>query len=317
MRTSGRTRRVTGWVLLAIVTVAAFGGAHLWRFVHTMEVERLSPELHMLSGAGSNVAIFRTAAGPVVVDTMTFASQGRQIADAAEKLAGARPVAIINTHYHLDHTHGNPGFDAGTEVIATASTLRHLLARDASHWDGDAASLLPSRTFDTEEILEIGGKRIRCLHLGRGHTDGDLVVLFEDERVLHAGDLFFNGRFPNIDLEAGGSIEAWIGTIDRILELDVDLIIPGHGPVSDKDGLRRFQGFLRELWAVGQEAAREKRSLSATLRSAQLPSAEGMETIAVPFVFRFDRDFVVRRAWEEATGTVRPDGKAAAKVPTP
>jgi glyoxylase-like metal-dependent hydrolase (beta-lactamase superfamily II) len=152
----------------------------------------------------------------------------------------------------------------------------------------------------------VGGKTIRAHHLGRGHTGGDLVVQFVEDGVLHTGDLVFNGRYPNIDLEAGGSIPAWLETLDRVLELDFDRVIPGHGPVTDRDGIRAFQDFLRELWEIGQESAREGLSLEESLEVAELTRDAGFEVFSIPFVVRRDRDFVVRRAWEEATGTVVP-----------
>ena len=165
---------------------------------------------------------------------------------------------------------------------------------------------MPDVTFDDEQVLEIGGKTIRLLHLGRGHTDGDLVVLFEDDRVLHTGDLFFNRRFPNIDLEAGGSIPDWIATLDRMVALDFDRVIPGHGSLSDRAGILGFRAFLRELWSIGRDAAREGLSLEETLEVAELGTAADYRAIYVPFVVNLDRDFVVRRAWEQATGAVTP-----------
>jgi cyclase len=129
--------------------------------------------------------------------------------------------------------------------------------------------------------------------------------------VLHTGDLLFNMRYPNIDLEAGGSIEAWIETLDRVLELDFDRVIPGHGPVTDRDGTRAFQGFLQELWRLGSEAAKAGRTLDETLEMARLTTDAGFGVIGVPFVFKLDRDFVVMRSWQEATGSV-----AAVDVPS-
>ena len=140
-------------------------------------------------------------------------------------------------------------------------------------------------------------------------------MLFVEDRVLHTGDLFFNHRYPNIDLEAGGSIEQWIGTLDRVLALDgYDRVIPGHGAVTDREGIRQFQSFLRELWEQTTAAARERARVSTeTLRSVSLTQDAGYEAIGVPFVLRLDRDFVVTRAWEEATGAVMPRGPAASK----
>jgi len=261
---------------------------------------------------GGNVSVLRTERGSVIVDTMTFRMQGERIREEAERLTGREAVVILNTHYHGDHTHGNPGFPAGTRVVATKRTRELLDAFDASYWSGSAAESLPNETFDTTHEITLGGKTVRASYLGRGHTSGDLVALFVEDRVLHLGDLLFNHPYPNIDLEAGGSIEQWIGTLDRVLAMDgYDRVIPGHGAVTDREGIRRFQSFLKELWAQASAAAAAKQTLEETVRSVNLTQDAGYETIAIPFVLRLDRDFVVKRAWQEATGSVVAAGPAA------
>ena len=294
------------WTVLGALLVVGLGfaGLRLYDAVITLESEAVSDDVWVLFGLGGNVGVLRTAVGAVVVDSMTFRMQGERIREHAEKLAGGPTQALVNTHYHIDHSHGNPGFAPGTRVVATQRTLDYMLGLDAGAWQGAASSTLPNDLFETEHTLGIGGKTIRALHVGRGHTGGDLVVLFEEDRVLHTGDLFFNGRYPNIDLEAGGSIREWIVTLDRVLELEFDRVIPGHGPVTDRQGILAFQRFLKELWAVGQAAAQEGLTLEETLAQKELTEDAGYGVIAVPLVFRLDRDFVIRRAWEEATGSV-------------
>lgn len=298
--------------IAAAVLVAVAGAALVWLYheVTTLQSERVTDDVHVVQAGGinGNVAVLRTGEGAVVVDTMTFRAQGARIRELAEKLAGSPVQAVINTHYHLDHSHGNPGFPPGTHVVATQRTLDYMLAFDGGYWSGDNAGTLPNDTFDSERELRIGGKTIRTLHLGRGHTGGDLAVLFVEDRVLHLGDLLFEGRYPNVDLEAGGSVEAWIGTLDRALALDFERVIPGHGPVTDRSGIERFQRFLREVWGLAAQAASEGLPLERTqeLARSTLASDAGFVAIGIPGILRLDRDFVVRRAFEEATGAVRP-----------
>ena len=302
-------RRILGLALAVLVFAAGGLAVYVWTGLHDFAVEELTPDVHVISGWGGNVAILRTGAGAVVVDTMTFRMQGEEIRELAEDLGGGPVTAIVNTHYHRDHTHGNPGFAPGTRVVATERTLEHLRTRDAAYWEGEAALTLPSDTFGDTHELRVGDKTVRSFHLGRGHTDGDLVTLFVEDRVLVTGDLLFRFRYPNIDLEAGGSLPAWIETLDRVAELDFDRVIPGHGPSTDRAGIRAFQDFLRELWQVASESAAAGLSLEETVAQAKLTTDAGYHVIGVPFVFRLDRDFVVRRAFEEATGAV---GGAAA-----
>jgi glyoxylase-like metal-dependent hydrolase (beta-lactamase superfamily II) len=299
-------KRVLGGIALVVIAVAAIAAVYIYDEVHDFSVDKLTDDVYMISGLGSNVGILATDAGSVVVDTMTFRAQGQEIMAFAEKLGRGPVQAIINTHYHMDHTHGNPAFASGTKVVSTARTLDYLNYFDADYWRGDAAGTLPNETFDDSHELKIGNKTLRLIHPGRGHTGGDLVVLFVEDRVLHTGDLFFNGRYPNIDLEAGGSVREWDATLDRILALDFDKVIPGHGPPSDREGLLGFQRFIRQLWALGKKAADQGWSLEQAQASGELTADAGYEVMAIPFVMRLDRDFVIRRAWEEATGAVKP-----------
>jgi len=177
---------------------------------------------------------------------------------------------------------------------------------DAGYWSDGRAANLPDELFDDRHELRIGGKTIRLRFVGRGHTGGDLVVQFVEDRTIHAGDLFFHGRYPNIDLEAGGSVREWITTIDRILALDFDRIIPGHGSVTDRAGLLAYQQFLEDLWSQASAAVAAGKTLNETLESVDLHYDEGFGVISVPLMFRLDRDFVIRRAWEEASGVVKP-----------
>jgi cyclase len=290
----------------AVVAVLGIAVALIWgyRRATELDVAPVTEDVHMIYGLGGNVGVLHTDRGAVVVDTMTFRAQGAHILQLAEKLGGGPVQAVVNTHYHSDHTHGNPAFPSGTRVISTERTLGYLKQVDAAYWQGEAAGTLPNQTFRNEQEITVGDKTVRLVHPGRGHTDGDLVVLFVEDKVLHTGDLFFNGRYPNIDLEAGGSVREWVATIDRVLELDFDRVIPGHGPVTDRDGLRGFQNFMRQLADVGEQSMRQGWSLEQAEREGKLDADAGYEVMSIPFVMKLDRAFVVKRAWEEATGKV-------------
>lgn len=289
-------------LLGVVVLVLALAGYGLVT-VRSLDVEQLTDDLFVMRGLGGNTAVLRTSAGAVVVDTMTLPLQGSRIRALASELTGMDTVLIINTHYHLDHTHGNPAFEAGTRVISTERTLSYLQTLDADFWTGDAARLLPNETFADRLRLQVGGKTLDLYHPGRGHTDGDLVVVFVDEAVLHTGDLLFNGHYPNIDLEAGGTIEAWPATLDKVAAMAFDRVIPGHGPTTDRAGIAQFQDFLRQLWEIGQAAAASGASKQETEASTALTADAGYEPIRFFSVsLGLDRPFVLRRAWEEATG---------------
>ena len=287
--------------LVLLIVLAGFGGCVYNRITH-LGYESITEDAFMIRGFGSNVGVLRTDAGTVLVDTMTFPMQGKRIRALAEKLTGQPVRVVISTHYHLDHTHGNPAFEPETEFVSTERTLANLRVRDANFWEGDHAKVLPETTFEHEHEIKLGGKTVRLIHPGRGHTDGDTVVIFVEDRVLHTGDLFVNEMYPNIDLEGGGSLERWIETLDRVIAIDVDDVIPGHGLLADPKSIRGFQQYLRDLWSIAKRASEQGLSLEQTLESADLSAYSHFEEISVPFVFRLDRDFNVTRAWEEATG---------------
>lgn len=289
-------------ILLALVLLLLVFGGYVFLQFRSLDVEPLSDDLFVLRGFGGNVAVLRTEAGTVIVDTMTLPLQGERIRETARELTGAETVLVINTHYHLDHTHGNPAFEPGTRVLSTERTLFHLKALDAEFWSGDAAELLPNETFVDRQTLAIGGKTLELVHPGRGHTDGDLVVVFADEDVIHMGDLHFNGHYPNIDLEAGGTVMGWPATLDRVLPLDFDRVIPGHGPTTDRAGIAQFREFLVQLGEIGRQAAADGSSLEQTVATDRLTADEGYEPIRFIVSLGLDRAFVLQRAWEEATG---------------
>ncbi|HXF05718.1 MAG TPA: MBL fold metallo-hydrolase [Blastocatellia bacterium] len=116
--------------------------------------------------------------------------------------------------------------------------------------------ILPTLTFDSEVRLYLGGEEIHVFHVKRGHTDGDSIIYFTRQKVLHMGDLFVNGTFPFIDVNGGGSSREWIETLDAVLQrIDpATQIIPGHGDVGTVANLREFRQYLSDLRAAVKEA---------------------------------------------------------------
>jgi glyoxylase-like metal-dependent hydrolase (beta-lactamase superfamily II) len=164
--------RILGGIALTVVLVLAALAIYVYGQVSSLEVAEVTDDVHVIHGLGGNVGILRTDAGSVVVDTMTFQMQGREVRERARRLAG--PVQmVVNTHYHLDHTHGNPAFAAGLEVVSTERTRAYLDALDAAYWEGAAAATLPNATFEDERTVELGGKTLRLLH----RTSSSMVAI--------------------------------------------------------------------------------------------------------------------------------------------
>lgn len=295
-------RRGAFWIAgIALLVFAAAAG--LYAATANLTSEQVTSDVWMIHGMGGNVAVLRTGDGTLVVDTMTFNWQGAAIRRLAEELTGEPVNIIVNTHYHLDHTRGNPAFEAGTRVISTRRTLDHLKRTDASYFTGDAYNLLPGDTFEDDKTLRAGTKTVHLIHPGRGHTDGDLVAVFVEDGVLVAGDLFFHQFYPNIDLEAGGSITEWPATLEAVLALSFEHVIPGHGAVTNRVGLRAFQTFISELAAVVQTARQANWSRDQTIASGLLTADASYDEIRMIVPIGLNREFVLGRAWDEATNS--------------
>jgi len=220
-------------------------------------VERIADDLHVLVGSGGNVAVLTTGEGVVLVDDK-FDRNVPEIVEKVKALSNQPIRYVLNTHHHGDHTGGNARLMESAEIIAHSNARANLVRNSQPG--------VTRMAFSDAFELHLGGKAVIARHLGFGHTNGDAVILFPHRRVVHTGDLFVRGA-PFIDYANGGSSEAWMKTLDGILALDFDTVIPGHGPISKREDLVRFkESFetvrrrVRELRRAGKsrdEVARE------------------------------------------------------------
>ncbi|MFT5444302.1 MAG: cyclase [Myxococcota bacterium] len=290
------------WLMVigvVVGTVAVGLGSFIYTQLTQLEWKNVRGDVYLIQGLGGNVGVLKTSEGAIVVDTMTFPLQGERIRALAEELAGGPVIAVINTHYHRDHTHGNPSFESIPRFYATTKTKEHLLTSDTESWTGAAASTLPNELIDDTRTIQIGGKTVTLSFLGRGHTDGDLVVHFVDDRVVHLGDLFFNKRYPRIDIAGGGSAQEWAATLDRALEIEFERVIPGHGDIADAEGVRGFQRFLQDAFREVSKAKTAGLSLEQAQDTIELESDEGYGPGGLPPIVVLDFNGVVASIWDE------------------
>jgi cyclase len=206
-----------------------------------LNVQKVTDNLWVLMTNNSgNVAVLPTSEGVLLVDDK-FDQDAPEILEKVKGISDKPIKYILNTHQHGDHTGGNAFMLKNTP----AEILIHRNAR-ANMVTGNQPGL-PQITFADDAQVFIGGKEVSARHLGRGHTNGDAAILFPGERVLHTGDLFVNGGSPFIDYSAKGSIVEWDKTLDRVLQLDFDIVIPGHGPVAKKADLMKWRNSIAEL----------------------------------------------------------------------
>ena len=231
-----------------------------------IKVSKVSGGIYMLEGACGNIAASVGEDGIVIVDD--------QFAPLAEKIQGAlknigvtdKPVRfVINTHYHGDHTGGNEPFNnAGSTIIAHDNVRKRL---ETGGTAGNGASIkmenkpaakaaLPLITFQHDVTVHLNGEDIRAMHFPSGHTDGDSIIFFPKNNVVHMGDDFVRYGFPFIDVASGGSVQGIIDAMEKTsMQLPADVkVIPGHGALSNMDDVRAYTKMLKETTAVVQKA---------------------------------------------------------------
>ena len=220
-------------VVRALVALIAAGS--LWVGLtqpnQGLEAEQIQSAAYVIYGGGGNVGVFVTNEGVVLVDDK-FEQHVPDILDEVKGVTDQPVRYVFNTHHHGDHVGGNPTLLKSTEIIAHRNARENMLKNSQSG--------LPRVTFRKQTSVFLGGKEIHAYHFGRGHTDGDAVIFYPDQKVIHSGDLFIRAS-PFIDYASGGSALEWDKTLDAILQLPFDTVIPGHGPVAQREDLVRWK----------------------------------------------------------------------------
>ena len=186
-----------------------------------------------------DVAVRVTPAGLIVVDDK-FASQAAEVL-AQVKMVSPLPIKyLLNSHHHGDHASGNQYMrdTLGMDIIAHKNIRANFLRIKQA---GE-----PNVTFADQAAVYLGGVEVQLFWFGRGHTNGDTVIYFPDLKTIHAGDLIIDGM-PVIDYPGGGSAVEFITTIDNLLKLDFDTIIPGHGKLMTKDEVRAYRARFQTM----------------------------------------------------------------------
>lgn len=279
------------------------------------KLEKLTDKSWCLFGQGGNVGFLVTDAGVLVVDDQ-FENIAQGIVEQIRSVTD-KPIRYqVNTHYHADHTGGNPVFIKLAEIIAHDNVRNRLLTYPETvkrtfpgkikEWEAEVAAINdpadpyrvalekelglakwflddalkfsvetaapPGLTYEGHVKVWLADQEIEIFHVAPGHTDGDSMVFFRNEKVLHMGDLFFNGMVPFIDAPGGGSVKGYIENIDYALaRVPPDTkVIPGHGPVSDLAALKRARDFLSDLWAEVDKAVKTGMTKADAIRAIRM-----------------------------------------------
>ncbi len=274
-----KSKRTGLWSRLAVIAGSiflAYGGLRAQEKDFSkveIKVTKVSGNIYMLEGDGGNIAASVGEDGIVIVDDQ-YAPLADKIQTALKNLKITdKPVRfVINTHYHGDHTGGNAPFASSGSTLIAQDNVRKRLETPGVAGNGSSLKMetkaapkvaLPVITFDHDVTVHLNGEDIRALHFPAGHTDGDAIIFFPKNNVVHMGDDFVRYGFPFIDVSSGGSVQGMISAMEKCTaQLPADVkVIPGHGALSNLDDVRAFTKMLKETSAVVQKAIDEHKTV--------------------------------------------------------
>ena len=251
---------IRGIFLSGVLVATTVTGAHAQ---NDLSIEQVKDGLYAIIGSGGNVGVRVTPEGVILIDDK-FPRNFTEIQELVAQVSDQPVRYVINTHHHGDHAGGN------VEYINIAEIIAHQNARDNMvKGDQDAP---PRVVFTDQTAVYLGGVEVRAFYMGRGHTNGDVVIYFPDLRTVHGGDLL-HGIAPFIDYGNGGSSSGWVSTLNNILALDFDTAIPGHGAIMDRDDVVDFRNQMEAVRARMADLIRSgtpKSEASARIKTEEL-----------------------------------------------
>jgi cyclase len=298
-----RARRLAAVLILAaclLVSAAAFAAPGLTKIAAGVYTYAGTKNMTPANSFGANAGVIVGRDGILVIDTLVSAKEAdRLIGD----IRAVSPLPIrfaVNTHWHLDHAFGNCRFAALGAVIVAHDSEKDKLAvygpaviKNPKIYGMTAADFVgttiaaPAVTFTDRLAIDLGGQRVELIHIAPSHSDGSILVYLPDKKVLFAGDILFTGYHA---FAGDGDIDSWQRVLDYILAMDVDVIVPGHGPLSTKQDVVAMKEYLAILDVKAKElcaASSDVNYITAELLKALPPRAEGAHLVQGNIIYKY------------------------------
>ncbi len=237
--------------------------------------EKVADNIYILKGQGGNIGLFIGEDGVFMIDDQ-FAPLSKKIINKIKEITNKPLSYLINTHWHGDHTGGNENMKKEGFLIVAHENVRKRMSTDqvvrGRKKKASPKEALPVITFTDDMMFHINNEDVLVSHVHNAHTDGDSHIYFTRSNVIHMGDTYFQGKFPFIDLESGGSINGYIASIDKVLMIadDQTKIIPGHRNLSNKKELKVYKKMLVTLRDRVQKAISKGKNLQEVTNDASI-----------------------------------------------
>ena len=238
----------------------------------TEEIVKINDTFFMIKpigGVAGNIGVFISDKGLVLVDDQWEIIEDL-ILETIKSISKKEVSFIINTHFHYDHVDGNKAFGKKGIPIVSHENVRKRLKRKTKLYghpqhnynmvqDKYPDYALPSTVYNSTMKIYIDDEEIQLSNFGPGHTDGDTIVSFKKNNVIHAGDSFVTYGYPFVDLNDGGSFKGFINILSQIIAISngQTKIIPGHGPVCDINDVITLKNILQEHYEITEKGFTE------------------------------------------------------------
>tara|TARA_B100000900_G_C20560896_1_gene708850 strand:+ start:248 stop:1186 length:939 start_codon:yes stop_codon:yes gene_type:complete len=238
----------------------------------TEEIVKINDTFFMIrpiGGVAGNIGVFISDKGLVLVDDQWEIIEDL-ILETIKSISKKEVSFIINTHFHYDHVDGNKAFGKKGIPIVSHENVRKRLKRKTKLYghpqhnynmvqDKYPDYALPSTVYNSTMKIYIDDEEIQFSNFGPGHTDGDTIVFFKKNNVIHAGDSFVTYGYPFVDLNNGGSFKGFINILSQIIAISngQTKIIPGHGPVCDINDVITLKNILQEHYEITEKGYTE------------------------------------------------------------
>ncbi len=262
-----------------------------------ISTQKLADNFYMLLGPGGNIGVSIGPDGVYVIDDK-FSRFADQIIARIGELSDEPIRYVLNTHYHGDHTGANAEMKETGATIMSHDNVRKRMGMTFENKtfgrtvEAVDETLWPTLTFSDTATLHFNGQTVKAIHVPNAHTDGDSLVHFSPANIIHMGDNYFNGLFPYVDVDGGGTLQGMIAAQEKAIAMsdDATQIIPGHGPMATKADLQKSRDILVDILSRVKTARDSGKSIDETVAAVPLTDYKDLASF-------IDEENMVRTAY--------------------